>query len=150
MTHGITRGVVTSRIKPDGSGYTVAGGTTNVNSDAIDMLGFEWCRITVGFGAISAGAATSTKLQDGDTSTPSTDVLGSSVTVADTNDNQIVVYEVYRPQKRYLRVATLRATQNAAIDFIVVERGGERKQPVTDDTTVIATRVMTSPAEGTA
>lgn len=150
MTHGITKGVVTSRIKPDASGYTVAAGTSAVNSDSIDMLGYEWCRILVGFGAIVSGAVTSTKLQDGATSTPTTDVAGSAVTVADTNDNLVVVYEVYRPQQRYLRVATSRATQNATIDFIIVERGGSRKQPITDDATIISTKMLTSPAEGTA
>lgn len=108
------------------------------------------CRIKIGFGAIVSGAVTSTKLQDGDTSTPTTDVLGSSQTVADTDDNHVVIYDVYRPQHRYLRVATSRATQNATIDYIEVERFGSRKQPVTADATIIATKVMVSPAEGTA
>lgn len=148
--HNLSNGIVTSRIKPDGSGFTVAAGTSAVNSDAIDMLGYESCRIKIGFGAITSGAVTSTKLQDGDTSTPATDLLGSSQTVADTDDNHVVIYDVYRPQKRYLRVATSRATQNAAIDYVEVERYGVRKQPVTADATVIATKVMVSPAEGTA
>lgn len=148
--HSISKAILTKRIKPDGSGYTVAAGSSDVNSDVIDTAGYEWVRIITGFGTITAGAATSIKLQDGATSSPTTDVLGSAQTVADANDNQIVITEIYRPQNRYLRQVTKRATQNAVIDFMIVEMGGSRKLPITDDATVLGVEVAQSPAQGTA
>lgn len=150
----LTRNVVTKRIKPDGSGFTVAGGTSNVNSDPVDTAGFDGVRFITGFGAITAGAATSQKAQQGQASNLSdaADLASSSVTVADTDDNNISIVDIYRPAERYVRLATLRATQNAAIDFMIVELYRQRKQPVTQDATVVAAgaKVLASPAEGTA
>lgn len=146
----LSKSVVTKRIKPDGSTYAVAAGSADINSDVIDTLGYEGVRIITGFGAITSGAATSIKLQDGDTTSPTTDVLGSAQTVADTDDNKIVITELYRPQKRYLRQVTKRATQNAVVDFMIVELWGSRKLPITDDATVLGAEVAQSPAEGTA
>ncbi len=148
----MSKSVVTKRIKPDGSGYTVAAGAADVNSDIIDTAGYDWCRIITGFGAITSGAATSVKVQENDANsgTGMDDLEGSSITVADTDDNKITIVEIYRPRMRYLRQVTKRATQNAVIDFMIVELGGSRVKPITDDSTVVSTEVWPSPAEGTA
>ncbi len=144
--------IVTKRIKPDGSAFTVAAGSADVNSDVIDTAGYESVRIITGFGAITSGAVTSQKLQQGQASNMSdaADLAGSSQTVADTDDNKIVVSEIYRPQERYVRAVTKRATQNAVIDFMIVELFGARKIPITDDTTVLGGKKLVSPDEGTA
>lgn len=143
----------TLRIKPDGSGFVVAAGVTNVNSDAVDCAEYDCVRFIIGFGAITAGAATSVKAQQSNDSGGSpddfSDLTGSSITVADNDDNEIKVVEIVRPQKRYLRLATLRATQNSAIDFVLVELSGARKHPVTQDATT-EQEVHNAPAEGTA
>lgn len=144
--------VLTKRIKPDGSGWTVAAGTSNVNSDIVDTAGYDGVRFIIGFGAIVSGAVTSIKLQENDVNsgTGMADIAGSAITVADTDDNKIAVAEVIRPQERYLRLATLRATQNSTVDFVVVELFQARAMPVTQDTTVVSAEIALTPAEGTA
>ncbi len=145
--------VLTKRIKPDASGWTVAAGAADVSSDIVDTAGYDGVRFIVGFGAIVSGAATSIKVQQNsaNSGTGMADLAGTAITVADTDDNQMAISEIIRPIKRYLRVATLRATQNSTIDFVIVELFKARSMPVTQDTaTTIGVEVFQSPAEGTA
>lgn len=148
----LTNLIKTKRVMPDGSGYAVAAGATDVTSTAIDTQGYEGLRLILGFGAITSGAVTSVKAKQCDTSGGSyADLEGSSVTVADDDDNQIVTIDIYRPRERYIKLFTARATQNSVIDFLIVELYGSRTIPADNaDATVIATELHVSPAEGTA
>ena len=132
--------------------WTGAAGTTDLNSDVVDMAGFEGVRFLIGFGTITAGAVTSIKVQQGQQSNLSdaADLLGSAITVADTDDNKMAISEIFRPQERYVRLVTDRGTQNAVVDFLIAELYGPREKPVTQDTTVISAEIHNSPAEGTA
>jgi len=76
--------------------------------------------------------------------------LGTSQTVAEDDDNQIVITEIVRPQKQYVAHVVDRGTQNAVVDFLIAEIYFKRKQPVTQDALVVAVEVHNSPAEGTA
>jgi len=93
-----------------------AAGATNINGTIIDMSGFDGCLIAVHFGAIVGGAVTSIKAQHGDDSAlaDAADITGSSVTVADTDDDKVFYIDV-RSRKRYLRLVALRATQNSTL-----------------------------------
>lgn len=130
----------------------VAAGTTAQTSSAIDTQGYEGVKLYSLFGAITSGAATSVKVQQCDTSGGTyADLEGTSVTVADDDDNQVVVHDIYRPRERFLKVVISRATQNAVIDGVVAVLYGAAKQPTTDDaTTVVGRETHVSPAEGTA
>lgn len=153
MSMNMSKAVKTLRLRPDGSGYTVAAGTSDVNSDVVDTQGFEGVRFIAGFGAITAGAVTSIKVQQGTAANLSdaADLAGTGVTVADDDDNQIAIVDVYKPRERYLRVAFDRGTQNAVIDLLVAELYGPREKPITEDAAiVIAAEMHVSPAEGTA
>lgn len=148
----LTKQTKTIRLKPDASGYTVVAGTSNVNSDIVDTAGFNAVRFIVGFGTITSGAVTSIKVQQGAISTMSdaADLLGTGITVADTDDGHVAISDIIHPQKRYLRVSTLRATQNAVIDFALAELYRSRTEPVTQDATVISAETAAFIAEGTA
>lgn len=148
----ITNSITTKRVMPDGSGYTVAAGTTDLTSAAIDTAGYQGARIIIGFGAITANAVTSVKAQQCDTEGGDyADLAGSAITVADDDDNQIVVIDIFRPQERYLKTIIDRGTQNAVVDFMIVELYNPRVIPAaTSDATVVATEKHTSPDEGTA
>ena len=147
----MSKAVKTMRIKPDGSGFTVAAGTSDVNSDVVDTANFEGVRFILALGAIVSGAVTSAKVQQGAASNLSdaADLADSKQTIADDDDNQIFVWDIFRPRERYLRLAIDRGTQNATIDGLVVEFYGAKEQPVTEDATT-TTEVHISPAEGTA
>lgn len=131
----------------------VAAGTSDVNSAVIDMQNFEGCLFVVAFGAITAGAVTSIKLQQGAQSdlSDAADLASTSVTVADDDDNQIFYLDIYRPRERYVRLVVDRGTQNAVIDGIFAQQYGPKKSPTThDSTTVGGGEIHASPAEGTA
>jgi hypothetical protein len=126
-----------------------AAGTTAVNGSAVDLSGVEEILILVPFGAIVSGAATSIKWQEGSTSSPTTDVAGTSVTVADTDDDTTKSLRIIKPRSRYGRVVVSRATQNATVGAIEYILFGNRTVATTDDTTV-AGETHVSPAAGTA
>jgi hypothetical protein len=129
----------------------VVAGTSEIDSSTLDTAGYDGAVIVTAFGAITAGSVVAVKLQDGATTSPTTDVLGSSQAVADTDDNKQVLHDIYRPRNRYLRVVVTRTSQNAVLDGIwaILYRG--RKEPIAVDTTsVAATKVLISPAQGTA
>ena len=65
------------------------------------------------------------------------DVTGGSVTIADTDDNKIVFFEVHKPKKRYFRILTSRATQNATVDYLDAKLWNATQVPVTQDTTTV-------------
>lgn len=148
--------VETRRLKADATNYTAAAGTTNINTEVVDTLGYDGIRFIIGFGAIVSGAATSIKVQQGQAANMSdaADLLGSAQTVADTDDNTVFISEINRPAERYVRLSTLRATQNATVDFVIAELYGGRKLPVTHAAAagqmVTGVEKFASPAEGTA
>jgi hypothetical protein len=131
----------------------VAAGTSDQASSAVDTQGFEGVKFYTLFGAITTGAVTSVKVQqssDNDADTYA-DLAGTSITVADDDDNQVVVHDIYRPRERYLKVVVDRGTQNAVIDGIVAVLYGPAKMPTSDDaSTVVGRETHASPAEGTA
>ncbi len=150
--HNLSLNVKPIRLKPDGSGFTVAAGTTTVNGDEVDTRGFEGVMFRIAFGTITSGAVTSIKLQHNDVSgTGQADIAGSSQTVLDTDDNKIFQSDVYRPTKRYMRMVTTRGTANAVIDYqeVILYRSFPTVPPSTD-TTVGGTERFNSPASGTA
>jgi len=132
----------------------VAAGVTTITSAAVDTKGFGGCLLVAAFGAIVAGAATSVKAQqssDDGVGDAYSDLAGTSVTVADTADNQLVYVDVVRPTKRWLKLIVLRATQNATLDGIVACLYDPKAIPTTHDaTTVAGGETHVSPDEGTA
>lgn len=132
----------------------VAAGTSAQTSSVIDTAGYDGVKIYTGFGAITTGAVTSVKLQqssDDGVADGYSDIEGSSITVNDDDDNQFVVHDLYRPQKRYIKVVISRATQNAVIDGVLAVRYSPKKLPATNDSaTIVALESYASPAEGTA
>ncbi|HYE94459.1 MAG TPA: hypothetical protein VEA38_25725, partial [Terriglobales bacterium] len=149
--HSLTERVVTKRVKVDGTNYAGAANTTDLTSESVDTLGFDGVRFLVGFGAITAGAVTSVKAQQSTADgSGQSDLAGSSQSVADTDDNKVVIIDIYRPQERYVNTVIDRGTQNAVVDFVIAELYSGRKQPVTQDATIVgaAAEVFASPEEG--
>lgn len=132
----------------------VAAGTSAQTSSAVDMAGFDAVKFYSLFGAITSGAATSVKVQqssDDASADAYADLEGTSVTVADDDDNQVVVHDIISPRERYLKVVISRATQNAVIDGVIaVLYKARAAAPTNDATTVVAREIHVAPAEGTA
>lgn len=131
----------------------VAAGTSDQTSSRVDSSDCESVVFIAAFGAITAGAVTSMKVQqssdDGSTD-DYTDLEGTCVTIPDTASNKVAVIEVKRPQKRDLKLVIDRGTQNAVIDGVFAIKHGLRKAPAALHTTVAGLEVHAGPAEGTA
>jgi len=116
---------------------SVAAGQTTVDSSSVDMQGFAGAEFLVSFGAISAGALTSIKLQGSADDSVWSDLEGTGQTVADVDDNQIFVLDAGRLQHRYLRCVVSRGTQNAELDGIVALQYDADEEPVTHDVATV-------------
>jgi hypothetical protein len=130
-----------------------AAGTSAINSAVIDTKGFKGTTFIVAFGTIVENAVTSVKVQQGAASNLSdaADLEGTSISVADDDDNQIVIVEIDDARERYLRCVVSRATQNSTVDGIVAMQHNADEEPVTHDaSTVVGSEYHLAPAEGTA
>ena len=141
----ISRGVKFTRVLD-----AVAAGTSDQNSSSVDMKSYDAVTFCVGFGAITASAVTSIKLQGSDDDSAWSDLAGTAISVADSDDDKIVLAEINCPQQRYLRVVVDRGTQNAVIDFAVALQSKANAAPVTQSSTVLGSEFHQAPAAGTA
>ena len=126
--------------------------STVLAGEAIDMSGYQGCLIIVKMAAITTGALTSIKAQTDETSAfaSAQDITGSSMTIADDDDNQIFILDVKNPPERYLRVYLSRATQVAACDAVYVQYGPGTIPQTNDVTNEVTTETHIWAAVGTA
>ena len=131
----------------------VAAGTSNQSTTAVDTAGYQGCRFIAAFGTLTATAVTSVKVTQADDSGISVnaeDLAGSGISLTpSTDDNKVVIVDVYRPSRRYLQLTILRGTANAVIDGVVAELYEGRLSPIAKDTTVKGQVLLASPAAGT-
>lgn len=130
-----------------------AAGTTDINGTILDMAGWEGVLMEVTFGAITASAVTNVHAEQDSSSsmTSAADLAGTGQTVADTDDGDIFLIDLYRPLERYVRVVVDRGTANAVVaGATYIQYGGANaKLPPSNGSTVNAEQ-HSSPAEGTA
>lgn len=130
-----------------------AAGTTDIEGDVVDMAGFDAVTFKVTLGAITAGAVTAIKLQEGDADdlSDAADLEATSITIADDDDTQIILIELNKPLKRYCRIYIDRATQNAVVENATAIKFRAKERPVTHSTTtILAAEIHNSPVAGTA
>lgn len=111
-----------------------AAGTTAINSDPVDCLGYRNVAFITTVGAITTGGTQSIKLEHDDASGMGTvaDVSGKSITIADDDDNQSFLLS-YPVAKRYVRATITRADQNSAFGEIYALLYNAEKLPITND-----------------
>lgn len=128
-----------------------AAGTTAITGAVLDMSGFESAMVLVTFGAITAGAVTSIKMQQGDASdlSDATDLAGTGQTIADTDDDKTFYIDLVKPAKRYCRLYVSRGTQNAVVASATYIQYEGKKVPATHGTNV-AGETWQTPDAGTA
>lgn len=119
-------------------------GTGTTNSTGVDTKDAHSVLFQILFGAIVTGAVVTVKLQESDDNSTFTDVTSAdsnaSFAVADDQDNKVAMIEFFRPQKRYVRVSVVVATQNATIDGILyVLSCGLRTLPTSQPASIVST-----------
>lgn len=125
--HHLSNMAQVKRMKPDGTLYQKAAGTTDVlTSDTIDMLGFDAVQITGLLGAITATGTVGVVINqslDGTTWVAAKDISGNAITVsvvaADAQKSWTLDFYRLEAGYRYLQVVQTRATANAAIDGLL-------------------------------
>lgn len=125
----------------------VATGTTTINSNPVDMQGYDGVVFLASLG--SAAANNGLKAQQGQASNLS-DAADLAGTLVSSNGTQTdLVLEVFRPQERYLRAAVVRGTTTTIEAIWAIQYAGS-KMPINNVTAAQAAEIWASPAEGTA
>lgn len=133
MKH-LTDETVTKRVM-----NAVAAGDSDQESSVVDMAGFDAVRFTALFGTLTANQETSLVIEHSDASdTGFTPIANASTAdLADDDDNDMLIVDVSRPMKRYVRAVVKRDTANAVIDGVIAEQYRPRTLPTTQDATVV-------------
>lgn len=118
---------------------------TAINSDSVDMQGFEGVMFFGSFGTANASNFANAAQSEDDSSFA--DLKDTKVVPGDNNDSFLI--DVYRPTERYVRCEIDRGGANTATGDIYAVLYGAHKAPVTHGTTIDA-ETHVSPAEGTA
>lgn len=122
-----------------------------INSDAVDMKGYEGVLFFVAPGAITGGGAQSINAaQDVASNGSFADLTGSKVTIADDDDNQVFWLDVHQPSKRYVRLEIARASANSAFgEIYAIQYGGHQLPEVNNIANTSTGEAHLTPAEGT-
>lgn len=154
MPHNLFAEVEKRRLTVDGTNYQKTAGTTDtLTSNTIDTFGYSAVAFELLLGAVTDGGACYWKVQqssDDNVADDYTDIAGSKQVIADTDDNKLRIIEIFKPQKRYLKVLTVRATQNLVVDGLTANLYRAQSSAVTQGATVAGYTTLNAPAEGTA
>jgi uncharacterized protein with beta-barrel porin domain len=136
------------RVAPDGtaaSTFTLAAGTTTVNSAAVDLLDFASVVFSAHIGAITgSGQVIFTVEGSANGSTGWTALTGATTTViGSANSNKIALIGVARPASpyRYVRLVSARTVANVVLDAVTAFAGDGRLSAPTHPTATVAASV---------
>lgn len=125
-----------------------AAAATDIEGATLDMANFEGVLVEVTFGAITANAVTGIVMQQSDDSgmaAPET-LAAPAFVVADDDDGQVFLLDLFKPTKRYVRVHVDRATQNAVVAGATYYQYGARTQPKSSASETVNVATAISPA----
>lgn len=127
---------------------TSAAGSTVLESDVIDMAGYEGVLLVAAFGTAAADNVLSAKMSSANDTGTMGAVEGTSVGAGASDEVQWI--DLYRPRKRYLQLVATRATSSKMGEMWAYQYGS-RTKPV-DNTTAgtIHGELHVSPSTGTA
>lgn len=127
-----------------------AAGVTQIDTLSIDARDIHGVRFITLMGAITAAGVQSVKIQESDDDTIFADVAGTSITIADDDDDTAFISDIVAPRSAFYRARISRATQNSAITSVIAEAYRSDSSPVIQDASVKTLEKFVSPALGTA
>ena len=123
-------------------GNTAAGTGDTLNSEIVDLQGYDSVCLVATLGDCAATAVGTLKAYCGDASDVSDGALKTTTATftatASSADNKVVVLDVVNPGKRYVRADLVRATANIPVESIVAIRYNAKNIPVTQPSDVVA------------
>lgn len=129
-----------------------ASGTATRNGATLDMADWDGVIAIVKHAVIAAGAVGDIHWEQDTASGMGTaaDLAGTAIAVADDDDDQIFVSDLYRPQERYVRVVVTKDAANAQAESAIYIQYKGRKAPITNTVaSEVEAETHISPAEGT-
>ena len=144
--HNLTPAVSTRRVI-----NATAAGTSDINGADIDMTGYEGARCVVALGALTGTQVTLLKAEEADDNGSGaagsyTAITGAATAAAaDADSNKLLVLEVFRPKKKWLRFVVDRGTANAVVDSGVAELTRPSHQATAQHSTVSQQKVLRGP-----
>lgn len=134
MNHNLSKNVVLKRLAAvAGGAYQVATAVDGaaVDTGAVDTMNYDGVLLFFIKGAGTNANVLTAKVQqssDNGSADAFADVAGTAQTITDVGGNKaskVLVWDLYKPQERYLRLEYQRTTQNSAIDgvFAILYRG---------------------------
>lgn len=127
-----------------------AAGTSTITSSTEDTQGYGTATFVVALGDVTDTSEITVTVQHGDASDGSdaadTEANVSVTAGASDTDNEMLVAEVVRPRKRYVRATIARATANAVVDGAFLVLSNTEEVPVTQGDDVAASATFNDPA----
>lgn len=121
---------------------TAAGTSDTLNSDILDLSGFDSVCFIATTGDVIVNAVGTLKAYCGDNSALSDGsyktTTATFTATATSADNKCVVLDVVRPGKRYVRADFVRATANIPVESITAIRYNARSKPTIQPSDVVA------------
>lgn len=153
--HNLFKHAEVRRVLVDGTNNVLSAGTSDVNSEIIDTLGYKGIAWIVGMGAIVSTGSVAVKAQQNtaNSGTGMADLAGTAQgPSADTDDNKLIIIDEYRPAERYQRLSITRGDgANSTIDFVIaILYHPDHANPVAQGATVYGAEFFANCAEGTA
>jgi hypothetical protein len=121
--------------------------TTEVDSDVLDMQGYEGALFFTTIGTANAGNYIKAQSGTDATVTDAADLEGTKVVAA--ANGQVVWLDIYKPQERYLRVAGIRGASTTLGEIYAIQYNGRKGLETNLTTNVIIGELHISPDEGT-
>lgn len=123
----------------------VATGTTDQDSDRVDMTGFDSVCFVAALGdctdTATIGLIAKSNPADS-TSGSTTEKTGTNTTLnATSGDNKLLILDLHRPQNRYAYVTVDRGTAGAVIDGVFAIQYNSKSGPITQGSTVLSTDI---------
>jgi hypothetical protein len=137
----LTRISEIQRVPPDGTAattWTLAAGTSAVNSGEVDLQASNAYAWFIGLGAVVGSGTFSAQVEHSDTSGSGFAAITGKVGAINggsADSNKVIAIDVNEPTKRYHRLAITRGTANSTIDYVMAVKF-RRAQPVTQGATV--------------
>lgn len=122
-----------------------AAGTTPINGNGVDLgdqEGYDGVLFILAVGALTATQLTSMKAQASDDNGASdayADIANSNTqTLQDADNNKLLLLDVYRPPKQWVRPIVNRGTADAVVDGVIAVRYNASGPPTVHDASTVA------------
>jgi hypothetical protein len=127
---------------------SASAGQTELTTDVIDMAGWHGVAFVAHLGDVSSGSVLGLVADHSDTGSSAWDDLAGPLAftagVSDA-DNKLLILDIVRPEKRYVRARLTRTTANAIVGGIIAIKYGGTAVPITQGATVLRSATLANP-----